>query len=204
MSKKPTLVYIHGATATSVSFSYIRNHFFHKEILLDYDCSQGFYRNLNSMRQQLEGKDNLFFIGHSLGGIYALHLANHFKDQTLGGVTLSTPYGGSKEAAYLKLLFPFSRLLREVTPCSKPITDLNDMEIPSIWTNVVTSKDNGLWRTEPNDGIVTQASMRHRSDMELVDLDVNHYEVVVSAKAIDIIADNIKSVMNQKNLTKEQ
>ena len=200
MKEKPTLVYIHGATATSLSFSYIRQQFNYNEILIDYDCTNGFYRNLDEMSERLDNKSNLFFVGHSLGGIYALHLANRFPDQTLGGVTLSTPYGGSKEAAYLKILFPFSRLLREVSPCASPITDLKKMEVPRLWANVVTKKDNGLWRTEPNDGIVTQASMRHRSDMELIDLDVNHYEVVVSPDSVNIISERIKSI----NLTRER
>lgn len=194
MDKKPTLVYIHGATATSLSFSYIKQQFNYDEVLIDYDCTNGFYRNLDEMSEQLSEKSSLFFVGHSLGGIYALHLANKFPEKTLGGVTLSTPYGGSKEAAYLKLLFPFSRLLREVSPCGKPIADLNKMEVPKLWANVVTKKDNGLWRTEPNDGIVTQASMRHRSDMELIDLDVNHYEVVLSPKSVDIISQRINSL----------
>lgn len=192
MDKKLTLVYIHGATATSLSFSYIREHFSYDEVLIDYDCANGFYRNLDQMIEQLSNIDNLFFIGHSLGGIYALHLANHFKDQTLGGVTLSTPYGGSKEAAYLKILFPFSRLLREVSPCASPIADLKNIEAPSLWTNVVTNKDNGLWKTEPNDGIVTRASMCQRTDIDLVELDVNHYEVVVSPATIKIISEHIK------------
>lgn len=200
MTEKPTLVYIHGATATSLSFSYIRQQFNYNEVLIDYSCDHGFYNNLEKMSEQLRDKDNLFFVGHSLGGIYSLHLANRFPDKTLGGVTLSTPYGGSKEAAYLKILFPFSRLLREVGPCSSPITDLKKMEVPKLWANVVTKKDNGLWRTEPNDGIVTQASMRHRSDMELIDLDVNHYEVVVSPDSVNIISERIKSL----NLTKER
>lgn len=192
MKEKPTLVYIHGATATSLSFSYIRHHFDYDEVLIDYSCDHGFYNNLEKMAEQLEGKDNLFFIGHSLGGIYALHLANRFPDQTLGGVTLSTPYGGSKEAFYLRFLFPFNKLLREVGPCSEPIADLRNMKVPRLWANVVTKKDNGLWQTEPNDGIVTQASMRHRSDMELIDLDVNHYEVVVSPDSVKIIDERIK------------
>lgn len=192
MSSELTLVYIHGATATSLSFSYIRQHFKFDEVLLDYDCTNGFYRNLEEMSNQLKDKTNLFFIGHSLGGIYSLHLADQFREKTVGGVTLSTPYGGSKEASYLKFLFPFSRMLREVGPGSSPITDLRKIESPKIWANVVTSKDNGLWRTEPNDGIVTQASMRHRRDIELIDLDVNHYEVVVSPDTVNIISDRIK------------
>ena len=192
MNKELTLVYIHGATATSLSFSYIRNYFPYREILIDYDCDQGFYKNLEQMTSQLKGKDNLFFIGHSLGGIYSLHLANQFKSQTLGGVTLSTPYGGSKEAFYFRFIFPFNKLLREVTPYSRPIYEINSMYVPPLWTNVVTKKDNGLWKIEPNDGIVTQASMRYRSDMELVDLDVSHYEVVVSPDSVKIIDERIK------------
>lgn len=198
MSNKPTLVYIHGATATSLSFSYIRQQFDHDEILIDYSCKNGFYNNLEKMAEQLAGKDNLFFIGHSLGGIYSLHLADRFRDQTTGGVTLSTPYGGSKEAFYFRFLFPFNRVLREVSPFSKPITDLRNIEAPKIWTNVVTRKDNELWQTETNDGIVTQASMRYRNDMELIDLDVNHYEVVVSPMTVKIIDERIKKAPVKK------
>lgn len=192
MNEKLTLVYIHGATATSLSFSYIRSHLPYNEILIDYDCDSGFYQNLESMTNQLQGKRNLFFVGHSLGGIYALHLADQFKEETLGGVTLSTPYGGSKEAFYLRFLFPFNRLLREVTPFSRPIYGLRNITAPKLWTNIVTKKDNGVWKTEPNDGIVTQASMRYRTDIELMDLDVNHYEVVVSPNTVEIIKDRIK------------
>lgn len=195
MSSELTLVYIHGATATSVSFSYIRQFFKFTEVLIDYDCTQGFYNNLSAMIKTLESYDNLFFISHSLGGIYSLHLAEHFKDRTVGGVSLSTPYGGSNEADYLKLLFPFSRLLREVGVNARPIKELDDYTLPKVWANVVTNKDNGLWRTEPNDGIVTRKSMTYRKDMDLVELDVNHYEVVLCKAAVDIISDYIKRAL---------
>lgn len=192
MNKKLTLVYIHGATATSLSFSYIRTFFDNTEVLLDYDCSQGFYRNLEKMKEALTSYDNLFFISHSLGGIYALHLADHYKDKTVGGVSLSTPYGGSKEADYLRLLFPCNRLLRDVGPNAKPIRDLDSVSLPNLWINVVTNKDNGLWRTEPNDGIVTKSSMTYRKDMRIIEVPVNHYEVVVSKQVVEIIKQVIK------------
>jgi hypothetical protein len=34
--------------------------------------------------------------------------------------------------------------------------------------------------------------MRHRTDINLVELDVNHYEVVVSPTAVAIISEHIK------------
>ena len=193
MTKKLVLVYIHGATATSASFSYIRERLqWDNEILLDYDCKNGFKNNLASMIEQLTGLDNLFFISHSLGGIYALHLANHFTDHTLGGVSLSTPYGGSREADYLRIFLPCNRLLRDVGPRSFPMSTIDDMQLPKIWTNIVTNKNNGLWRTEPNDGIVTRASMCYRNDMELIDIALNHYEVLLSSEVVDIIEERIK------------
>jgi hypothetical protein len=45
---------------------------------------------------------------------------------------------------------------------------------------------------EPNDGVVTISSMRHHADMELVDVDYNHYEVVLSDKIVNIIDERIK------------
>jgi hypothetical protein len=45
---------------------------------------------------------------------------------------------------------------------------------------------------EANDGVVTIASMKHHADMELVEVDYNHYEVVLSDKIISIIKERIK------------
>jgi hypothetical protein len=45
---------------------------------------------------------------------------------------------------------------------------------------------------EPNDGVVTIASMKHHADMELVEVDYNHYEVVLSDKIVDIIQERTK------------
>ena len=46
----------------------------------------------------------MFFVAHSLGGIYSLHLANAIPKQVLGAVTLSTPYGGAEVAEFAQTL----------------------------------------------------------------------------------------------------
>jgi len=88
-------IYIHGATATAQSFNYIRNSVKGPDLLLEYDSENGFQNNLAAMSKSIaEYPDQaLFFIGHSLGGIYALSLAEIFSQRTSGGVTISTPYG---------------------------------------------------------------------------------------------------------------
>jgi len=186
-----TLVYIHGASATSDSFNYIKNKL-GTGIDVNYDSSRGFENNLTDMQVQLKGYGNLFFVAHSLGGIYALHLAHALSDSVAGAVTLSTPYGGAEVADYAKYFLPFSRLMRDIGPKSWPMAQASKIQVKHPWCNIVTVKGQSPWMVEPNDGVVTIASQRARNDMELVEVDYNHYEVVLNDQVIDIIQDRIK------------
>jgi pimeloyl-ACP methyl ester carboxylesterase len=193
------IVYIHGANATGDSFNYIRKNLRHNdEIVLEYDSANGFDNNLEMMRQQLENYDGIFFICHSLGGIYALHLANIYQDRVLGAVTLSTPYGGAESAEYTRHLMPFSKLLKDISPGSGPMRRARELPITHPWTNVVSLRGNSPWIIHPNDGVVTIKSMRCREDMELKELDVNHYEVVLNKKTIALIKNALREVRNEK------
>jgi len=193
------IVYIHGANATGDSFNYIRKNLRHNdEIVLEYDSANGFDNNLEMMRQQLENYDGMFFICHSLGGIYALHLANIYQDRVLGAVTLSTPYGGAESAEYTRHLMPFSKLLKDISPSSGPMRRARELPITHPWTNVVSLRGNSPWIIHPNDGVVTIKSMRCREDMELKELDVNHYEVVLNKKTIALIKNAQREVRNEK------
>lgn len=186
------IVYIHGASATSESFNYIRQHIGGNDLVINYDSRNGFEKNLADMRYQLANLNKIFFICHSLGGIYALHLANTIPDQIIGAVTLSTPYGGAEIADVAKYFMPYSRLLRDIGPSSWAMRQANNMEIHHPWTNIVTVKGNSPWVPSPNDGVVTIASQRHHGqDMELIELDYNHYEVVLNDKTVDIVRERL-------------
>ncbi len=183
-----TIVYIHGNNATSESFTYIRHMIGGNDILIDYNSDNGFFNNLQDMKDKLEkttGK--LRFIAHSLGGIYAIHLMDIFPKRTIQGITLSTPYGGSSHASMLKLFLPFKQVLRDITPTSPPIMSANRIAIHCPWTNVVTVKGHNTWMHEPNDGVVTVASQKHRQDMNLLELNLSHFEVVVSNSTVELL-----------------
>jgi pimeloyl-ACP methyl ester carboxylesterase len=180
------LVYIHGASATSESFNYIRSKI-GDGIAINYDSRNGFEKNLENMQAELKPFKDIFFVAHSLGGIYSLHLANAMPEQVLGAVTLSTPYGGAEVAEFAKFFLPFSRLMRDIGPSSWAMKKARNIKIQHPWTNVVTVKGQSPFMVESNDGVVTIASMRHHADMELVEVDYNHYEVVLSDKIVDII-----------------
>ena len=180
------LVYIHGANATSESFNYIRSKL-GNGIDINYDSRNGFENNLKDMQSTLQDHKDLVFIAHSLGGIYSLHLANSMPNAVNGAVTLSTPYGGAEVADYAQYFLPFSRLMRDIGPSSWAMRQADKIKIQHPWCNVVTVKGQSPFMVEPNDGVVTINSMRHHADMELVEVDYNHYEVVLSDEVIKIV-----------------
>jgi pimeloyl-ACP methyl ester carboxylesterase len=181
-----TLVYIHGASATSESFNYIRTKL-GKGIDVNYDSRNGFENNLAEIIEQLKDVKDMFFIAHSLGGIYSLHIANAIPKQVLGAVTLSTPYGGAEVADVAKYFLPFSRLMRDIGPNSWVMKQADKIKIQHPWTNVVTVKGQSPFIAEPNDGVVTIDSQRHHADMELVEVDYNHYEVLQADSVVKLI-----------------
>jgi pimeloyl-ACP methyl ester carboxylesterase len=184
------IVYIHGANATSKSFNYIRSKL-GNGIDIDYDSRNGFENNLKAMQSKLAGQGNLVFVAHSLGGIYSLHLANMMPMAVKGAITLSTPYGGAKAAEVVKLFLPFSRLMQDISPSSWAMKQASRMQILHPWTNIVTVIGQSPFIHEPNDGVVTIASQRHHADMELVEVDCNHYEVVLSDAVVDLIEERV-------------
>ena len=186
-----TLVYIHGASATSESFNFLRSKL-GKGIDINYDSRNGFENNLAEIIAQLKDVEDMAFIAHSLGGIYALHVANAMPDQVVGAVTLSTPYGGAEVADYAKYFLPFSRLMRDIGPNSWAFKQADKIKIQHPWTNIVTVKGQSAFMLAHNDGVVTVASQKHHADMELLEVDYNHYEVVLAEPVVKIIKERIK------------
>jgi pimeloyl-ACP methyl ester carboxylesterase len=186
-----TLVYIHGASATSDSFNYIRSKL-GNGIDINYDSRNGFENNLNEMVGQLKSVKDMAFVAHSLGGIYSLHIANALPKQVKGAVTLSTPYGGAEVAEYAKYFLPFSRLMRDIGPNSWAFKQASEIKIQHPWTNIVTVKGQSPFMLAHNDGVVTIASQKHHEDMELVEVEYNHYEVVLADPVVDIIKERVK------------
>lgn len=193
------IVYIHGASATAESFTHIRqfvrDEFEEPDIVLEYKSDNGFANNLESMKGQLDDAERLFFVSHSLGGIYSLYLADYYRETTAGGVSMSTPYGGSEEADFARYFLPFNRLMKDVGSMSHPMVESRNIPAPPNWTQIVTTVGASPWINRANDGVVTLKSMRYRSDFELVDMPLNHYEVVLSNEVVKLIIDRIRKAL---------
>jgi pimeloyl-ACP methyl ester carboxylesterase len=144
------------------------------------------------MKAQLKDVKDIAFVAHSLGGVYSLHIANAMPQSVKGAVTLSTPYGGAEVAEFAQFFLPFSRLMRDIGPSSWVMKQADNIKIQHPWTNIVTVKGQSPFLLEHNDGVVTIASQTHHKDMELVEVNYNHYEVVLAEPVIKIIKERIK------------
>lgn len=189
------LVYIHGNHQSGDSFNFIRSQLWQYEsTVLEYESQNGFFHNHQAMLDDIGHLDKIFFIAHSLGGIHALHLANELVEKVVGGVTLSTPYGGSKAAEVVQFFLPFSKVVKDIQPLSRPIVQGQEFILPQPWVNVVSTEGHSPFMAAANDGVVTHDSMRHRGDMAVVEVATNHYEVLLNYEVTEVIRNTIAQV----------
>jgi len=185
-----TTVYIHGAHATTETFNYIRSKFGQSDdVLISYSSVHSFKNNMRDMASQLKYCEDITFIAHSLGGVYALYLANLFPKKVRKTFSMSTPYGGSTQSNLIRWMLPHNQMFRDIAANGPVIQTALAMPLPCPWTNVVSTRGHNPWLMEANDGVVSVASQKARKDMNLIDVHVNHYEVVISEKTMKYLAE---------------
>ena len=100
VSQDLTVIWIHGANQSGLSFQYLRSLTrFKNELVIEYDTSNKFFDNLEMLSNKINKvRGPYFVIGHSLGGLYALHLTKHV--DIAGAVSISTPFAGSFDSLF--------------------------------------------------------------------------------------------------------
>jgi pimeloyl-ACP methyl ester carboxylesterase len=187
----PHVVWIHGANQSSLSFKYILDHFPNiQSTMIEYSSNNGFFNNLADIVNTLKDTGPVFVVGHSLGGLYALHLTKYI--DVVGGVTISTPYGGSSVADWVKYFLPRYQLFRDIGTRSKPIVEASTIYPKVPWTQIISTSGGVPWHDGPNDSVVTIASMEKLDDrMEIFRVPVNHYEIICCDATIEILTKKI-------------
>jgi len=193
-----TVIWIHGANQSGLSFQYLRSLTrFKNELVVEYDTSHKFKDNLRLLSNEIHKvKGPYFLIGHSLGGLYALHLTKHV--DVTGAVSISTPFAGSWTADWARFFVPTYQLFRDVGRRSIPIKESQNIKLTVDWTQIVSTKGNVPYHGGQNDGVCTIKSMKSRKDMELIEVPHTHFEVMCSDLVVEIILDRYQKVVRSK------
>ena len=190
------VIWLHGANQTSLSFKYLQSKTqFSKEIMVNYSSMNRFYDNLDMITEQCQNKGPHFVIGHSMGGLYALHLTKYIR--VVGGVSISTPFRGSSTADWAKYVVPSYPLFRDIGRKAPPVQAGHKIELDIPWTQIVSTTGAVPYHNGPNDGVVTLASMTHRTDMEHIEVEHTHYETMCSDIVAEIISKKYKEAVDK-------
>ena len=180
------VIWLHGANQTSLSFRYLQTKTqFSKEIMVNYSSMDRFYDNLDMITEQCQNRGPHFVVGHSMGGLYALHLTKYLR--VIGGVSISTPFRGSSTADWAKYIVPSYPLFKDIGRKSDPSKAASEIELDIPWTQIVSTTGSVPYHNGPNDGVVTLASMTNRTDMEYIEVAHTHYETMCSDRVAEIV-----------------
>ena len=197
-SEDLSVIWIHGANQSGLSFQYLRSLTrFKNELVVEYDTSNKFSSNLEMLSNGINKvRGPYFIIGHSLGGLYALHLTKHV--EIVGAVSISTPFAGSWTADWARFFVPTYQLFREVGRRSIPIKESKTINLNVDWTQIVSTKGNVPYHGGQNDGVCTIKSMKSRKDMELIEVPHTHFEVMCSDLVAEIILDRYQKIVESR------
>lgn len=192
----PSMVLIHGAHQSNVTFEYLRHALpAFRYINIEWSITNGFAKNLEEMTTALESAGPVFIVGHSMGGIYAAHLSQRVN--CVGGSAISTPWGGSKTADWVKYIAPSYPIYHEVATKSRFIVEARNFKLPGRWTNYVSTAGNVPGMGGDNDCVLTLDSMTARKDIYTKYIKATHYEIVMATELVHSVGNNFLRASEQ-------
>lgn len=184
------VVYIHGAFATPVSFTrLVENLPGHFAYYPQYTVDEELQKNIDRIAKEVAKLDDPIIVGHSLGGVIGLSIANQIPD-VKKVITIASPLGGSRTADIMKW-FSTQNLFYDISTSSPVIKGLENRKNPCPVYSIVTTAGNNPMILEPNDGVVSIASQTKLSDVQYIKMHFNHLEILMTDELTDVIHDLI-------------
>jgi pimeloyl-ACP methyl ester carboxylesterase len=179
-----TILYIHGAFASSISFNRIKEKLpEHEAIMLDYTVDDDLRQVIDDCVKKLkESGKHVSIVAHSLGGILGSIIAQ--KSQLVDlAVTMSTPFGGSKAADVLKWFNPHP-MFEHICTSSSLLRSMYSNPAGAPTLSLVTTKGRNPMMNEDNDGVVSIHSQTAWDAPQYVTVPYSHVEVLVADETI--------------------
>jgi pimeloyl-ACP methyl ester carboxylesterase len=183
--------YVHGAYSTSRAFQWLKDQLpEHRATNIDYSSQASVRAVIDQMTKVGDQEAEPFdVIGHSLGGLMAVALSKRCAN-VRRIATLSSPFGGSRWAAFVQFLAP-GTLLGDIQPFSGLVQEVRTGDLRSPTLSVVTTGGNTPFLFEHNDGVVTLASQRALHGPRYVEISVNHFEVLLDADVAGLVKSHL-------------
>lgn len=208
----PLVIFIHGALSTARSWNYIQyatrkalKTLDAEVICPEYDVAEKPATEIiDDLLEQITPSlsympRRVIFVGHSFGGVLAVELARRLIEEhevlaaNVEVLTLSTPFGGSGAASFLKLFKPSSYFYNNTGAFDRFMTNFKNKPLPCRVASLITSIEGSgadFLRGE-NDGVVTVASQSQFNDDPLHEhclMPTNHFEILLLPEAGAIIS----------------
>ena len=185
------IVYIHGANSSPASFNYIKSKLpMHTFTDVAYTNDIPLTDIIDSVYDSLP-QGPMCILGHSLGGVIAVALSQinavRKQKQITKVFTISSPFGGSKAADFLRWLFPTNRLFADIgtmSPVVRAVTAIGAI-VPT--KNIITCKGQLPLLNGENDGVVSVESQMALCGAEKEKQNLNHFEVLLDDVTVDSI-----------------
>jgi len=176
---------IHGAFSTPRMFSYLKNQLSdHTWHFLDYRDKISDIETIIETAKQHPFSKKVHVIGHSMGGLIALALAN--EPWVLSVTTVATPLAGldfNLFATYLSR----SHFLSEISQNSKFIKQIHSQQYEVPILHIVTTHGYNPYMFEANDGVVSVRSQTKWSCGTTFEISANHSEVLLHEKTVETL-----------------
>lgn len=206
------LLFIHGAWSTKYSFNYLiesikKDHHVDEHIIgihhLEYDSVSENLSQLTARARKMLAKieGEVIIVGHSLGGLIALALANMTNVSHI--LTASAPLSGVHIYKLFQPLLIFrAPFLVDAAPGSNFIHDLKRTTYKMPVDIIVSTKGYNPAIVEPSDGVVTIETQKKwvPDHATITMVEANHHEILqakeVRDRLFDIITGDGKKVFD--------
>lgn len=182
---------IHGAFSTPTIFNYLVSKISNSDWQsFDYSDEHNDFQKICESAQSIITKP-CHVIGHSMGGLVALSLADHPKVQSI--TTIASPLAGLSLNPFQSYMSR-SNFIRDLQKGSSFMRQMQQKQYSIPIQHIITTRGFNPYMTEDNDGVVTLKSQKDWAAGPTHELPYNHAEVMLSTECVAKIKKFIQSV----------
>ena len=173
------LVWLHGAYSASDSFNFFRTSDWGPELIIEYDANGDLLAITSEIRRRIEKKISgpVDIIGHSLGGVIGVAMANQGLPVNKIA-TMASPFGG------LGPWWPPMTIGSELRRISKVTQTVS---VPHQF--YISTTGHNPWFVLANDGVVPISSQKAISGANYIEVATNHFGILMNKEVVAGIRD---------------